>query len=440
MDNVGPIRALFGMTMAVHILFATLGVGLPLMIALAEIVALRRGDAMYRVMARRWAAVFSVFLATGVVTGTIVAVLLQLLWPAFMRLAGQIIILPFAIEVFAFFVEAVFTVIYLHAGDRIAPRLRILSALLVAVAAGASALLITDANAFMNTPTGFRISGGRLTDIQPWKAMISPAMPSELAHVLVTAYLAVSLVLGAFAAVGLLRGAGATPQERAYHQREFRLSMAVTSIAAVLTAITGDWAGKFMAKEQPRKFAAAEGLFRTSQPAAENVGGIPDAATGVVRGGVNIPHLLSWLATGRLNGRVVGLDAYPRAYWPPVAFVHPLFDLMVGVGTLALLLPALYWLARLRRPGQETPRWLLRFSVLMGPVAMVGIEAGWIFAELARQPWTVVGILTTAEAATTNPVARSLFVPFAVLYAVLIVGAALAVRTHRARHPLGAIS
>lgn len=438
MGNIGLTRALFGTSLAFHIVFATLGVGLPLMIALAELLALRRRDPLYRLMARRWAAFFSVFLGAGVVSGTIVAIQLQLLWPAFMRLAGQIIALPFALEVFAFFIEAVFTAVYLYAADRIRPGLRLLCALLVAAAAGASALLITDVNAFMNTPTGFRLRAGGLVDVRPWRAMLNPAMPTETSHVLVTAYLSVAFALGAFSALAWLRGAPG--REAEYRRRELSLTMAVAAVAGVLTAVTGDAAGKFLAAVQPVKFAATDGLFQTSAPAALNLGGLADAAAGVTRGGIDIPRLLSWLATGRWNSRVRGLLAYPRSDWPPVGFTHPLFDLMAAVGCLALLATATYWLWRWREPvaGTAPPPWLLWALVAMGPVAMAGIECGWLFAELGRQPWTVSGVLTTTQAATTTPYAGLLFFPFVGLYALLAAGTVLAVRTQLRHHPLGA--
>lgn len=433
MAELGWTRALFGTALGFHIIFATLGVGLPLLIALAEILALRRRDPLYRLMARRWAAVFSVFLGVGVVSGTIVALLLQLLWPGFMRLVGQIIAVPFAIEVFAFFIEAVFTAIYIYAGDRISPGWRILSALLVAVGAGGSALLITDVNAFMNTPAGFRLDAGRIVDLHPWRAMVSPAMPTELSHVLVTAYLAVALVVAAFSAWGLLTDR--QPQQVAYRRRALDLTMAVAAVAAVLTGVTGDWAGKFLAAAQPVKFAALEGVFRTGTAVPLTIGGLPDANTLRTRWGIDIPGLLSWLATGRLQGRVQGLLDFPRTDWPPL-WVHPLFDLMVAVGTLAFLAAASFWVIRLRRPGTVPPTWLLRALVVMGPVGMMGVEAGWVGAEVARQPWTVTGILTTAQAVTPTPKAGLLFLPFVALYAVLALGAASAVRDHFRRHPL----
>ncbi len=431
MTGLSWTRALFGTALGFHIVFATLGVGMPLLIAVAEIVGARRGEPVYRVMARRWATVFSVFLGVGVVSGTIVALLLPLLWPGFMRLVGQIIALPFAIEVFAFFVEAVFTAIYIYAGERIAPGLRILSALLVAVGAGGSALLITDVNAFMNTPVGFRLVGGRMVDVHPWQAMLSPAMPTELSHVLVTAYLAVALVVAAFTAWGLLTDR--RPAAVAYRRRALDLCMGVAAVAAVLTGVTGDWAGKFLAAAQPAKFAALEGVFRTGTAVPLTVGGLPDANALRTRWGIDIPGLLSWLATGRLHGRVLGLLAFPRAEWPPL-WVHPLFDLMVAVGTLAFAVACWFWAARLG--GGEPSTWLLRALVAMGPVGMVGIEAGWIGAEVARQPWTVTGVLTTARAATPTPYAGLLFFPFVALYVVLAVGAVAAVRGHYRRHPL----
>ncbi len=437
MGHVGMTRVLFGTSMAFHIVFATLGVGMPLLIALAEILALVRHDPLYRLMARRWAAFFAVLLGAGVASGTIVAVELQLLWPAFMRLAGQVIAVPFGIEVFAFFIEAVFTAVYVYAGDRIRPSMRILSSLLVAVGAAGSALLITDVNAFMNTPTGFRLVGGQVADIQPLLAMLSPAMPTEITHVLVTAYLAVAFVLAAVTAMAWLRQAPGP--EAAYRGRELSLTMSVAGIAAVLTAITGDASGKFLAAVQPIKFAAAEGLFRTASPAALNVGGIPNATTATTRGGVEVPHLLSWLATGHWNGTVQGLLAFPRWEWPPVTVVHPLFDLMVGVGGACLVVAAAYWLWRWATRGEgpaQPPRWLLGVLVAMGPITMAGIESGWILAELGRQPWTVTGVLTTAAAATTNGATPAVFVLFIALYVVLATGTVLAVRVHLRRHPL----
>lgn len=422
-------RALFGSSLGFHIIFATIGVGLPLLIALAEVRALR--DPHYRTMARRWASVFAVFLGAGVVSGTIVAVQLSLLWPSFMRLVGQIIALPFAIEVFAFFIEAVFTAIYVLAGDRIRPGWRIFSSFAVAAGAAGSALLITDVNAFMNTPTGFRLHDGIMVDVNPWRAMLSASMPSEIAHVLVTAYMTVGFLMASFAAWGL--SGPTSPPEGAYRKNELSLAMTVAGIASLLTAVTGDWSGRFLAAAQPVKFAAAEGLFKSGRDVPLTIGGWPDAVTGTVRGGLEIPGLLSWLATGDAHGRVRGLDAFPREVWPPL-YVHLLFDLMVAIGGLALVASAVYWDFRRRR--RELPRWTLRSLIAMGPLSVLGIEAGWVFAEIGRQPWTVTGLLLTRDAVTSSPYLGTAFFIFITLYLVLSIGAVLAVRSHLRSHPL----
>lgn len=435
MTDLSWTRALFGTALGFHIVFATMGVGLPLLIALAELAGLRPGGRVYRRLARRWAGAFAVFLGVGVASGTIVALLLQLLWPGFMRLAGQVIALPLAIEVFAFFLEAIFTAIYLYAGDRLSPRLRLGSALLVAVGGAGSALLITDVNAFMNTPAGFRLVGGAVVDLHPWRAMFNPAMPTELAHVLATAYLATALVVAAFAAGGLLADSAA--ESAALRRRALDLTMGVAGVAAVLTGITGDWSGKFLAAHQPLKFAALEGLFHSATAAPLAVGGLPDPATLADRWVIDIPGLLSWLATGRLRGAVQGLLAFPRADWPPL-WVHVLFDLMVAVGTACLLAAAWYWVSRMRHPRALPAEALLRTLVVLGPVALAGIEAGWIGAEVGRQPWTVTGVLLTSQAATRTPHAGLLFPPFVALYAVLALTTVLALREHARRNPLAA--
>lgn len=161
MSHLVWARILMAVSLGFHIVFATFGVGVPLMIALAEGAALFRRDRAYALLAQRWTRGFVVLLAAGVVSGTIVAVQLTLLWPRFMELVGQVISTPFLIEMFAFFLEAIFTAVYVYAGERISARGRLVAALLVTVGAGASAVLITDVNAFMNTPAGYDLAGNR---------------------------------------------------------------------------------------------------------------------------------------------------------------------------------------------------------------------------------------------------------------------------------------
>ncbi len=187
-------RILTALTLSFHILFATIGVGVPLMIALAEWTGIRKNDPHYILLARRWARGFVVTVAVGVVTGTAIGLQLSLLWPDFMQLAGQAISLPLFMETFAFFVEAIFLGIYLYTWDRFTnPVKHLLLLMPVVIGAASSAFFITTVNAFMNAPQGFEIIGNTLVDISPLTAMFNPAVPTKTAHVLITCYLASAL-------------------------------------------------------------------------------------------------------------------------------------------------------------------------------------------------------------------------------------------------------
>ncbi|ATY84253.1 cytochrome ubiquinol oxidase subunit I [Kyrpidia spormannii] len=428
-------RILMATSLGFHIIFATFGVGMPLMIALAETAALWRKDQLYARLAQRWTRGFVVLLAAGVVSGTIVAVQLTLLWPRFMELVGQIISTPFLIEVFAFFLEAIFTAVYVYGGDRISHKRRLAAALLVTLGAGASAILITDVNAFMNTPAGFVPDGGRPMDVRPWEAVFNPSFPTMVFHVLVSAYMTVAFVLAAIAAKQLLGSPSATAA--AYHRKAMMLCLGVAGIMTVLTVIAGDLAGKHLAAHQPIKLAAAEGLFHTQTHAPLVIAGWPDPVSGQVIGGIQLLGWLSWLATGRFSGKVQGLLDFPVDQWPPL-FVHWIFDAMVAVGVWGLLVAGAAAVAagRERKGKGEFPPWLLWPVVSCGPLSVIGIELGWVFDEIGRQPWTVTGLLRTADAVTPTPGVPWIAALFIALYAVLAWGTATVIRAYFRRHPV----
>lgn len=434
MSHVMLARALFGITLGYHIGYATITVGTPLLILLAEIMAVRTGQPFYRVFAKRITLVLMLLVGVGLVTGTTVAVMLSVLWPGFMKTVGEVINLPFQIEVFAFMLESLFLAIYVYGGKRLSARARIVSAAFIALGSGLSALLITDVNAFMNTPTGFQWVNGRVENAHPWQAMLSPAVPTELSHVLVSAYMTVGFIFAAVSAFGLLR-ANRTAFEREYYRRSLNLSLWVAGIMSVLTALIGDASGKFLERYQPEKLAAAEGLFKTTVHAPLVVGGVADPTTGSIVGGISIPGLLSFLATGKFNGVVTGLDQFPKATWPPL-FVHLLFDIMVGIGSLGIAIALVYGVTRIVRKSADSPRWLLALVFMMGILAMMGIEDGWVFAEIARQPWMIYGFLTVSQSVTATADVGLMFIGFLSLYTVLLAGTIWALRTYFKHHPL----
>ncbi len=432
MSHLMMARALFGITLGYHIGYATISVGAPMLIVIAEILAARTGQEEYRLFAKRVTMVLVLLVGVGLVTGTTVAVMLSVLWPGFMKTVGQVINLPFQIEVFAFMLESLFLAIYLYGGDRLSARARILSGALVSLGSGLSALLITDVNAFMNTPVGFQWTNGHVTNANPWRAMLNPAMPTELTHVLVSAYMTVGFLFAAMAAKGLLNR-DSTPWQRAYYAKVLRFTMALGGVMAVATAVVGDASGKFLARYQPEKLAAAEGLFQTTKHAPLVIGGITDARTHQVVGGIAVPDLLSFLATGNFSGQVTGLDAFSQSTWPPL-FVHVLFDGMVAIGSFAIAVGALYAIYLWRK--KMTPRWLLWVIVVTGMLSMAGIEDGWIFAEIARQPWMIYGYLRVSQAVTAANGISWMFAGFLSLYTVLLAGTIWALRVYFRKHPL----
>ena len=402
-----------GTSLAFHIVFAALGVGLPLLMGVAEGLALWRRDETWRQLARRWSRAFAILFAVGAVSGTVLSFELGLLWPRFMALSGAMIGLPFTAEGFAFFLEAIFLGLYLYGWGRLGPVAHWLTSIPIAVSGAASSLFVVMTNAWMNTPAGFRLdAGGALLQVDPLAAAFNPSTWTEDPHMLVAAYVVTGFAVAAVYAAGLLRG-----RDDAAHRRGLAMGMAMAATAIVLAGITGDSSARFLYQAQPVKFAAMEGLYRTQRGAPIHIGGIPIDSQQRVVYGIEVPRALSLLAAFDPNAEVQGLDEFPPGDRPNPVAVHLSFDTMVGLGTLLGLLAAAFWLLAARR--RSPPRWrpLLWALVAAGPASVVAMEAGWFVTELGRQPWIVYGLLRTSQAATTAPTVGPTFVAFLVIYA-----------------------
>jgi cytochrome d ubiquinol oxidase subunit I len=427
-DDLLAARWLFGLSLAFHIVFAAVGVAMPLFMVIAEWRWRRTGSPVHLELARRWAKGTAILFAVGAVSGTVISFELGLLWPRFMALAGAIIGMPFSLEGFAFFAEAIFLGIYLYGWDRVSPRLHLASGAVVAASGALSAFFVTLANAWMNVPAGFDLAGGAVTAVRPLEAMFPPGWEHEVVHVLLSCYVATGFAVAGIHAWLLLREPG-----NAFHRAALRTVLGVTAVAALLQPISGDLSARQVAATQPVKLAALEGQFETERGAPLRVGGLPDVERRETRFALEIPRALSLLAFHDPAAEGQGLNDFPREVWPPVAPVHLAFQVMVGLGTLLAGVSAwaLVSAARRRAPSRA----LLRAVVLLSPAGFVALEAGWLVTELGRQPFTVRGVLTTAGSVTPVGGLAAPLVAFTLLYVFLAVVTAALLWRQIARSP-----
>ncbi len=412
MDDLAAARWLFGISLGFHIVFAAVGVAMPLFMVLAEWRWRRTGSAIHLEVARRWAKGTAILFAVGAVSGTVISFELGLLWPRFMAFAGPLIGMPFSLEGFAFFAEAIFLGIYLYGWDRVGPRLHLASGMVVAVSGASSAFFVTLVNAWMNHPAGFDLILGRATSVRPLEAMFPPGWAHEVIHVLISCFAATGFAVAGIHAWYLRRDA-----HNDFHRAALGIALGVGTVAALLQPLSGDFSARQIAVTQPVKLAALEGHFETQRGAPLQIGGIPDPSTAVTRHALKVPYGLSLLAFHDPRAEVKGLLAFPREVWPNPLLVHLAFDSMVGLGSimaaLALAAALLAWRAR----AVPTQRRFLSAVVVTAPCGFLAVEAGWLATEWGRQPFTAWGVMRTAEAVT--PVGH-LAVPFALFTALYL--------------------
>ena len=407
-------RSQMAMSLAFHIVFAALGIGMPMLMVMAEGAFLRTGQPAYLELSRRWAKGTAILFAVGAVSGTVLSFELGLLWPVFMGKAGAIIGMPFSLEGFAFFTEAIFIGIYLYGASRLSPLLHWLVGVVVAISGILSGIFVVTANAWMNAPAGFRLVHGQFTEIDPVAAMLNQASLHEALHMTLAAFVATGFAVASVHAFLLLRNPSSL-----FHRSALALALAVAGISIPLQIASGDLSARVTGRLQPAKLAAMEALYRTQAGAPVLIGGMPDDAARTVRYALTIPHGLSLLLADDPSAKVVGLEEFPRNDWPNVRIVHWSFDLMVLSGFAMLAVAAWSGWHMLRRHRLADHPLLLRALVATGPLGFVAIEAGWVVTEVGRQPWIIYNLLRTKDAVTPMPGIAAPFLAFTILYLVL---------------------
>ena len=414
MDNLIAARLQMAISLGFHMVFAALGIGLPLLMVIAEGLWLRNRKQVYMDLARKWAKATGLLFAIGAVSGTALSFELGLLWPPFMRMAGPVVGPAFALEGYAFFIEAIFLGLFLYGWNRLKPLTHWLCGIPVALSGAASGVLVMSANSWMQNPTGFTPVNGEATNIDPVQALINPSWGVMAVHIILASYMATAFMVAAVYAWGMLKG-----RRDLYHKTALAMAMVVGTIAAIAQPISGDAAARLVATTQPAKLAAMESLFKTQADAPLLIGGIPDTDTESICCAIEIPGGLSFLATHDLSSVIQGLDAVPKEDWPPVPLVHYSFQIMVGSGLAIIFFALVYWFLRWRK--RQFGRWSLGALVLSGVLGVAALEAGWIVTEVGRQPWIIYNVMRTADAVTPAPGIWLTFSGFMLLYAILAI-------------------
>jgi cytochrome d ubiquinol oxidase subunit I len=413
-----PSRIQMAFTLAYHVLLVPLGVAMPALTLLMEAIGLRRNDPVALRIARRWSVVMAVQFAVGAVTGTILSFEFGILWPGLMGRYGAAMGLGFAIEGWAFFLEAVFIGIYLYGWNRLRPRHHFLVGLVLPPSGFLGAFGVLAANSWMNTPGGATVQDGRVVDVDVMAALFTRALGYEFWHFTTALYLTAGFVIASVYAVAWLRG-----RRDHYVRLAFGVPFAVAALMTPVQLVTGDLSARALVTDQPTKFAAMEISWVTRDHNPEVIGGYIDSG-GQIHLGVPIPALDSILVGYSPDAIVPGLSQFPQANRPSIVeanITHLAFDLMVGLGTVGAALSVWYlWVVLRRRSLPEQP-WFYRLAALAGVGAYVCVEAGWATAEVGRQPWIVYNAMRVSDAVTTAPASFiwSMLAALVVVYALI---------------------
>jgi cytochrome bd ubiquinol oxidase subunit I len=393
-SNLEAARSQMAFTLGFHIILASLGVAFPAIMLIANYRGIKHDDADALLLARRWSKVVAVTFAVGAVTGTVLSFEFGLLWPEFTGRFGEVFGVLFAIEGIFFFLEAIFVAIYIFGWKRLGPWTHFWAGVPIPITGLGGAFSVVAVNSWMNQPQGFSPTTGDVTKVEPLKVIFNPAVPYEVPHMILAAYLVTGFLVASVYAVGMLRG-----RRDRYHRLGLLIPLTLACALAPIQFAVGDSAARAIANDQPIKFAAMECVQETATHVTEYIYGrcTPDG----VKGGLGIPGFDSFLVGWSTDTKVTGLDTVPASDRPPAnTMLHWAFDTMVGIGTMLIALGA--WLAFSWWRKRDIPqtKWFLRAVAVSGVATIVALECGWIVTEVGRQPWIVYNVMRTEDAVT----------------------------------------
>lgn len=416
-------RIQFAFTVSFHFLFPAFSIGLASYLAVLEGLWLKTGQGVYANLYRYWLKIFAVVFAMGVVSGIVMSYQFGTNWSVFSDRAGPVIGPLMAYEVLtAFFLEAGFLGVMLFGINKVGRKLHFLATLAVAIGTFISAFWILSVNSWMQTPVGFEMGeNGQFQPGESWLTIIfNPSFPYRLVHTLLAAYLTTAFIVGAVGAWHLLKD-----KHNPGARKMFSMAMWMAAIVAPMQIFAGDMHGLNTLEHQPAKVMAMEGHYQSHPDGAPLIlFGIPNSEERRVDHAVEIPNASSLILKHDWNAPLAGLDTIPDENEPPVAIVFWAFRIMVGIGFLMLGVGIWSLIARWRRKLYDWPL-LHRFALAMGPSGLIAVLAGWVVTEVGRQPFTIYGLLRTADSASpldAPAVAASLLAFIVVYFAVFGMG------------------
>ncbi len=395
MDVVLLSRIQFGLTIAFHYIYPPLSIGLGVALVIMEAAWMRTRNPVFLEMTKFWARIFGLIFAIGVATGIVMEFEFGTNWASYSRFVGDVFGSALAAEgVFAFFLESGFLAILLFGWDKVKPGLHFFSTIMVTLGAHFSALWIIVANSWMQTPAGYHLvqtaTGVRAEITDFWAMVFNPSSVERLSHTIMGAWQAGAFFVISVGAYYLLK-----KRHEQFARTSIKIGLAVAVVASLMQLVTGDSNAKVVARYQPAKLAAFEGVYEDGRPAPMTiVGWVDESRERVI--GIKIPGMLSWLVHGDPKAPVTGLQAFLPKDRPPVNLVFQTYHWMVAIGMLLIVLAVggayLAWKGVLFE--DRTLLWICVFSVLLPQIAN---QLGWASAEIGRQPWLVYNLMRTAE-------------------------------------------
>lgn len=424
-------RVLMGDSLGFHIIFVMIGLTLPILVCWFEYLGIRKKDKFYTDTAKFWSKIMALLVITGVISGTVIALQMSLVWPGIMKFGGEVIGLPFMFETYAFLIEAVFLALYMTTWNnkQVSKWLHWFFGIMVIVGSTLSAYAITAINGWMNLPSGFDYINGKISNVDVWQVLTSRTAIIEFVHSMPGYYLATTMLIVSLYALKLIR-LPASKRKASAHKSDWLIINKLMLLAVFLfiaSAVTADITGKYLAKYEPVKLAALELNYNTRTNAPLLIGGV-SGPNDTIRGPhFEIPNGLSLLAGNSTNTTVIGLNSFDESQRPPL-YVHTFFDIKMTLITALVVIFIGFYAIKKWNPKLIFSKFYLLPLTLLGFMGVAIVELGWMITEIGRQPWAVRGYVTTKEAVTKTHDITNFGYIFPLAYLLLFTVTILAVK------------